>query len=198
MNLSKNSDGFGGLEVAVTPISFVEYHSSVAIPSTMYAWLAVFVLPVNSALNPIIYTMTTKLFKQQMSKLTVGFRKKLRRPGQLDDSTASSSFFYRNRTTRRTFTTSFGSSLRNSSMKQSSRRTTVRSPGHSQKSLPGQSPVCGNGNGSSSVGGSGQIHPISTNVISSPVAMTVVATSMSDVYKSNSSPVRTITTIVPM
>ncbi|CAG7830412.1 unnamed protein product [Allacma fusca] len=175
--------------------------SGVAIPSTMYAWLAVFVLPVNSALNPIIYTMTTKLFKQQMSKLTVGFRKKVPQPGQLDDSTASMSFFNRNRTTRRTFTTSFGSSLRHSSVKRSSRRTLVRSPGQCPKALPGQSPACGNGTNGNSVGGSGQIHPISTNLNcnNSPVVMTIVATTtMSDVFKSSSSPVRTITTIVPM
>ena len=43
------------------------HYTGVQIPSTMYAWLAVFVLPVNSALNPILYTMTTKLFKQQVS-----------------------------------------------------------------------------------------------------------------------------------
>ena len=37
------------------------------IPAEFYGWLAVFVLPVNSALNPIIYTLTTKLFKQQVN-----------------------------------------------------------------------------------------------------------------------------------
>jgi leucine-rich repeat-containing G protein-coupled receptor 7 len=43
----------------------------VAIPAELYAWLAVFALPVNSALNPIIYTLTTKLFKQQVSKSSI-------------------------------------------------------------------------------------------------------------------------------
>jgi hypothetical protein len=31
----------------------------------LYAWLAVFVLPVNSALNPLVYTLTTRMFKQK-------------------------------------------------------------------------------------------------------------------------------------
>ncbi|KAK8377578.1 hypothetical protein O3P69_013905 [Scylla paramamosain] len=34
----------------------------VVIDKTLYAWLAVFVLPVNSALNPILYTLATKIF----------------------------------------------------------------------------------------------------------------------------------------
>ncbi|XP_037933267.1 G-protein coupled receptor GRL101-like [Teleopsis dalmanni] len=36
-------------------------------PAT-YAWLAVLVLPVNSALNPILYTLTTAAFKQQLRR----------------------------------------------------------------------------------------------------------------------------------
>ncbi|XP_064489431.1 relaxin receptor 2-like isoform X2 [Ornithodoros turicata] len=49
--------------IAGTPIS-----------DTLYAWVAVFLLPVNSALNPILYTLTTRLFKQQLRR----FRKNLR------------------------------------------------------------------------------------------------------------------------
>ncbi|XP_045102397.1 relaxin receptor 1-like [Portunus trituberculatus] len=41
----------------------------VVIDKTLYAWLAVFVLPVNSALNPILYTLATKIFKQQVVKM---------------------------------------------------------------------------------------------------------------------------------
>ncbi|XP_068226351.1 relaxin receptor 1-like [Palaemon carinicauda] len=41
----------------------------VVIDRTLYAWLAVFVLPVNSALNPILYTLATKIFKQQVVKM---------------------------------------------------------------------------------------------------------------------------------
>jgi len=34
----------------------------------LYAWLAVLVLPVNSALNPVLYTLTTAAFKQQLRR----------------------------------------------------------------------------------------------------------------------------------
>ncbi|CAH1968678.1 unnamed protein product [Acanthoscelides obtectus] len=39
------------------------------IHQNLYAWLAIFVLPINSALNPVLYTLTTTIFKKQMSKL---------------------------------------------------------------------------------------------------------------------------------
>ncbi|XP_071956328.1 uncharacterized protein [Antedon mediterranea] len=32
----------------------------------VYSWLAVFVLPINAALNPMLYTITSKLFRQQL------------------------------------------------------------------------------------------------------------------------------------
>uniref|UniRef100_W8BE74 Relaxin receptor 2 n=1 Tax=Ceratitis capitata TaxID=7213 RepID=W8BE74_CERCA len=40
--------------------------SGCAISPALYAWLAVLVLPVNSALNPVLYTLTTAAFKQQL------------------------------------------------------------------------------------------------------------------------------------
>ncbi|XP_067635997.1 relaxin receptor 2 [Eurosta solidaginis] len=40
--------------------------SGFQISPALYAWLAVLVLPVNSALNPILYTLTTAAFKQQL------------------------------------------------------------------------------------------------------------------------------------
>ncbi|GAB6027654.1 Relaxin insulin-like peptide receptor [Chamberlinius hualienensis] len=42
----------------------------IKIQDNLYAWLAIFVLPVNSALNPILYTLTTKLFRQQVWRWT--------------------------------------------------------------------------------------------------------------------------------
>lgn len=44
----------------------------VAIHEHLYAWIAVFVLPVNSALNPVLYTLTTAAFKQQV-KCNISF-----------------------------------------------------------------------------------------------------------------------------
>ncbi|KAJ8954184.1 hypothetical protein NQ318_005779 [Aromia moschata] len=43
--------------------------SGVPIPQDLYAWLAIFVLPINSALNPVLYTLTTTVFKKQMRKV---------------------------------------------------------------------------------------------------------------------------------
>ncbi|XP_077977784.1 uncharacterized protein LOC144433352 [Glandiceps talaboti] len=53
------------------PIIIVKFVSlaGMGINESVYAWIAIFVLPVNSALNPILYTMTTKMFKQQMLRL---------------------------------------------------------------------------------------------------------------------------------
>ncbi|XP_065365604.1 relaxin receptor 2 [Calliphora vicina] len=42
--------------------------SGIPISPALYAWLAVLVLPVNSALNPILYTLTTAVFKQQLRR----------------------------------------------------------------------------------------------------------------------------------
>lgn len=46
----------------------LKYYCSpgVIIPQDLYAWLAIFVLPINSALNPVLYTLTTTIFKKQV------------------------------------------------------------------------------------------------------------------------------------
>ena len=46
---------------------FISLILGVNISPSLYAWLAVLVLPVNSALNPVLYTLTTAAFKQQVS-----------------------------------------------------------------------------------------------------------------------------------
>lgn len=45
------------------------FHLGVTIHEHLYAWIAVFVLPVNSALNPVLYTLTTAAFKQQVNAI---------------------------------------------------------------------------------------------------------------------------------
>uniref|UniRef100_A0A182RNZ9 G-protein coupled receptors family 1 profile domain-containing protein n=1 Tax=Anopheles funestus TaxID=62324 RepID=A0A182RNZ9_ANOFN len=42
--------------------------SGYEISPSLYAWLAVLVLPINSALNPVLYTLTTAQFKQQLAR----------------------------------------------------------------------------------------------------------------------------------
>ncbi|XP_071551817.1 uncharacterized protein [Panulirus ornatus] len=72
----------------------------VVIDRTLYAWLAVFVLPVNSALNPILYTLATKIFKQQVVKMVFNMsRWPVAPPRTATDSNPSNSYvmIYRGR-----------------------------------------------------------------------------------------------------
>ncbi|XP_044739082.1 relaxin receptor 2 [Chrysoperla carnea] len=57
------------------PVIFVKITalSGVHISEELYGWLAIFVLPINSALNPVLYTLTTSMFKQQIRKMLVSF-----------------------------------------------------------------------------------------------------------------------------
>ncbi|XP_031194683.1 relaxin receptor 2 isoform X3 [Mastomys coucha] len=48
----------------------------VEIPGTITSWIVVFFLPVNSALNPILYTLTTSLFKDKLKQLLHKHRRK--------------------------------------------------------------------------------------------------------------------------
>ncbi|KAG5844680.1 hypothetical protein ANANG_G00165040 [Anguilla anguilla] len=41
----------------------------VEIPGTITSWVVIFVLPINSALNPILYTLTTSFFREQVEQL---------------------------------------------------------------------------------------------------------------------------------
>ncbi|KAL7847351.1 hypothetical protein SRHO_G00223310 [Serrasalmus rhombeus] len=41
----------------------------VEIPGTINSWVVIFVLPINSALNPILYTLTTSFFREQVELL---------------------------------------------------------------------------------------------------------------------------------
>ncbi|KAM5332420.1 relaxin receptor 2 [Glossophaga mutica] len=41
----------------------------VEIPDTITSWVVIFFLPVNSALNPILYTLTTSVFKDKLKQL---------------------------------------------------------------------------------------------------------------------------------
>ncbi|GFY46592.1 relaxin receptor 1 [Trichonephila inaurata madagascariensis] len=47
--------------------------SGMTIYSESYAWVAIFVLPINSALNPVLYTLTTK-FNQQLTRIVFTWR----------------------------------------------------------------------------------------------------------------------------
>ncbi|XP_054611903.1 relaxin receptor 2a [Dunckerocampus dactyliophorus] len=53
------------------PIIFVKLLSllEVEIPGTISSWVVIFILPINSALNPILYTLTTRFFREQAELL---------------------------------------------------------------------------------------------------------------------------------
>ncbi|XP_060754168.1 relaxin receptor 2b isoform X2 [Neoarius graeffei] len=50
------------------PIFLVKILSllKVEIPGTITSWVVIFILPINSALNPILYTLTTSFFREQV------------------------------------------------------------------------------------------------------------------------------------
>uniref|UniRef100_A0A8C6S0H7 Relaxin receptor 2 n=1 Tax=Nannospalax galili TaxID=1026970 RepID=A0A8C6S0H7_NANGA len=48
----------------------------VEIPGTITSWIVIFFLPINSALNPILYTLTTTLFKDKLKQLLHRHRRK--------------------------------------------------------------------------------------------------------------------------
>uniref|UniRef100_A0A8W8HLZ7 G-protein coupled receptors family 1 profile domain-containing protein n=2 Tax=Magallana TaxID=2171616 RepID=A0A8W8HLZ7_MAGGI len=45
------------------------------VPPQVYAWVAVFVLPLNSAMNPVLYTISTAPFMRNIRKRASRFRK---------------------------------------------------------------------------------------------------------------------------
>ncbi|KAJ8404723.1 hypothetical protein AAFF_G00335860 [Aldrovandia affinis] len=53
------------------PIFLVKILSllQVEIPGTITSWVVIFILPINSALNPILYTLTTSFFREQVEVL---------------------------------------------------------------------------------------------------------------------------------
>uniref|UniRef100_H0VDZ5 Relaxin receptor 2 n=1 Tax=Cavia porcellus TaxID=10141 RepID=H0VDZ5_CAVPO len=48
----------------------------VEIPGTITSWIVIFFLPVNSALNPILYTLTTSFFKDKLKQMLSKHRRK--------------------------------------------------------------------------------------------------------------------------
>ncbi|KAM9788935.1 relaxin receptor 2a [Neosynchiropus ocellatus] len=60
------------------PIFLVKVLSllEVEIPGTISSWLVIFILPINSALNPILYTLTTSFFREQVELLLCKWQRK--------------------------------------------------------------------------------------------------------------------------
>ncbi|KAG8182166.1 hypothetical protein JTE90_017120 [Oedothorax gibbosus] len=79
--------------------------SGVEIQKDLYAWVAVFLLPVNSALNPVLFTLTTKLFKQHLAKIVYSCRQ----PAATHDNSGISltSMLHHKSSNKRTLMTTF-------------------------------------------------------------------------------------------
>ncbi|XP_036046484.1 relaxin receptor 1 isoform X1 [Onychomys torridus] len=60
------------------PIFILKFLSllQVEIPETITSWVVIFILPINSALNPIIYTLTTRPFKEMIHQLWYNYRQR--------------------------------------------------------------------------------------------------------------------------
>ncbi|XP_058133527.1 relaxin receptor 1 isoform X2 [Dasypus novemcinctus] len=48
----------------------------VEIPGTISSWVVIFILPINSALNPILYTLTTRPFKEMVHQVWYNYRQR--------------------------------------------------------------------------------------------------------------------------
>ncbi|GFQ84972.1 g-protein coupled receptor GRL101, partial [Trichonephila clavata] len=85
----------------------------VEIQKDLYAWVAVFLLPVNSALNPVLYTLTTKLFKQHLAKIVYSCRAPAHAANDTSGISLTSILHHRN--SKKTLVTTFSERDHNSS-----------------------------------------------------------------------------------
>ncbi|GFT36732.1 relaxin receptor 2 [Trichonephila clavipes] len=85
----------------------------VEIQKDLYAWVAVFLLPVNSALNPVLYTLTTKLFKQHLAKIVYSCRAPAHAANDTSGISLTSILHHRN--SKKTLVTTFSEKDHNSS-----------------------------------------------------------------------------------
>uniref|UniRef100_A0A6I8P2Y1 Relaxin family peptide receptor 1 n=1 Tax=Ornithorhynchus anatinus TaxID=9258 RepID=A0A6I8P2Y1_ORNAN len=60
------------------PIFILKFLSllQVEIPGTITSWVVIFILPINSALNPILYTLTTRPFKEMIHQVWYNYKQR--------------------------------------------------------------------------------------------------------------------------
>ncbi|KAM9324174.1 relaxin receptor 1-like [Gastrophryne carolinensis] len=56
--------------------------TDVDIPGTITSWVVIFILPINSALNPILYTLTTSSFQEKLKQCLKSKRQKMQDSGK--------------------------------------------------------------------------------------------------------------------
>uniref|UniRef100_A0A2K6T7J5 G-protein coupled receptor 106 n=1 Tax=Saimiri boliviensis boliviensis TaxID=39432 RepID=A0A2K6T7J5_SAIBB len=62
----------------------------VEIPGTITSWVVIFILPINSALNPILYTLTTRPFKEMIHQFWYNYRRRRSRDSKVQKTYAPS------------------------------------------------------------------------------------------------------------
>ncbi|XP_013807208.1 relaxin receptor 1 isoform X1 [Apteryx mantelli] len=66
----------------------------VEIPGTITSWVVIFILPINSALNPLLYTLTTRPFKEMIHQVWYNYRQRRSKRSKGSQKTYGSSFIW--------------------------------------------------------------------------------------------------------
>ncbi|KAG8453880.1 hypothetical protein GDO86_000488 [Hymenochirus boettgeri] len=66
----------------------------VEIPGTISSWVVIFILPINSALNPILYTITTRPFKEMIRQIWNNYKERQSYGNRNSQKTYSPSLFW--------------------------------------------------------------------------------------------------------
>ncbi|XP_014635723.1 PREDICTED: relaxin receptor 1 isoform X3 [Ceratotherium simum simum] len=78
------------------PIFILKFLSllQVEIPGTITSWVVIFILPINSALNPILYTLTTRPFKEMIHQFWYNCRQRRSIDSKESQKTYAPSFIW--------------------------------------------------------------------------------------------------------
>uniref|UniRef100_A0A8B9S1Z6 Relaxin family peptide receptor 1 n=2 Tax=Accipiter nisus TaxID=211598 RepID=A0A8B9S1Z6_9AVES len=66
----------------------------VEIPGTITSWVVIFILPINSALNPLLYTLTTRPFKEMIHQVWYNYRQRRSKRGKGSQKSYGPSFIW--------------------------------------------------------------------------------------------------------
>ncbi|OWK52704.1 Relaxin receptor 1 [Lonchura striata] len=66
----------------------------VEIPGTITSWVVIFILPINSALNPLLYTLTTRPFKEMIHQVWHNYRQRRSKRGKGSQKPYGPSFIW--------------------------------------------------------------------------------------------------------
>ncbi|OXB66026.1 hypothetical protein ASZ78_003223 [Callipepla squamata] len=66
----------------------------VEIPGTITSWVVIFILPINSALNPLLYTLTTRPFKEMIHQFWYNYRQRRSKKGKSSQKPYGPSFIW--------------------------------------------------------------------------------------------------------